>query len=81
MKKLILAFLCLMVYGANAQTTLINYNFNFGSTFNTLLGNNSPGINSMWYSDSLYYSQTGGTISGASAFSSNTTAGNTFSIT
>lgn len=81
MKKLILALLSLFVNALYSQTTLINYNFNSGSTFSSLIPINSPGINSIWYSDSTFYSQTGGTVSGNNAFTANTIAGNSFSIT
>src|SRR5687767_2760913 len=63
---------------AYGQTTIVNYNFNSGSSFATLSSNAVSGI-TCTATGSSFNNTAAGAISGSNAFTANTTAGNALS--
>ncbi|HXH18010.1 MAG TPA: hypothetical protein VNJ07_02915, partial [Chitinophagales bacterium] len=76
----IILLLSLWLVSANifGQTTLVNYDFNSGTSFATLNSNAVSGITSS-ATGSAFATTTSGTTTGSNAFTANATAGNALS--
>jgi hypothetical protein len=74
-------FISMMIGGAaQAQTTIVNYDFNAGTSFATLTPATAPGVTST-ASSTEAFSTVGGTVTTPTAFTQNATAGNAITMT
>jgi len=82
LQKTLLVFLFPLLFftiGARAQTTIVNYDFNSGSSYAALTATRATNITSVVTSSETYTSYAG-TATGSSAFTQNTTSGNTIAM-
>ena len=76
-----LILFCILTFHISASTTIVNYDFNSGTTFATLAPSDIGGIATTFSSNLGFATNPIGTASGASSFEINTTSGKSLELT